>query len=411
MNQDKWNEINFLLSENIKTDISENDFEKNVIQALRVLDWKEYSGDIDIRPSFQFGAANRIMPDFVIKSATNQKLFVIEIKQPSIPLTSSFQQQLFSYMRHLKLEYGILIGQSIQIFYDGNLAKQEDPILLETIRFEKNNKKGETFVELFKKENYNVESLKNFTIEALEKINKKQDFKELTKKIVSDNYIEKLTELIKQDFISEYDGELIDSVLKEIDINIYKKSDFIETDLTSTNFNPTQREIRRKKTGVISSIKKLITTQPKSQEEILDELVKLFPDRHKDSMRNTVRAQLGGPNQPVRIEKERNFTLIVTIGNDNIKKYSISSPSYTNSILPIELNPSNELDFKKKLLKTKRAYITTFYANGTNEKKPWNANRFSETSGVLGNLRSRPEFRNGEWQDRGIIRVYVSIEN
>jgi len=221
---DKWNEINFLLSDNIKTDISENDFEKNVIQALRVLGWKEYSGDFDIRPSFQFGASNRIMPDFVIKSDTNQKLFVIEIKQPSIPLTSTFQQQLFSYMRHLKLEYGILIGQSIQIFYDGNLAKQEDPILLETIKFEKNNKKGETFVELFNKENYNVESLKNFTIEALKKINQKQDFKELTNKIISEKYTEKLTELIKQDFISEYDGELIDSVLKELKFEIIEKS-------------------------------------------------------------------------------------------------------------------------------------------------------------------------------------------
>ncbi len=325
MNQDKWNEINFLLSENIKTDISETDFEKNVIQALRVLDWKEFLGDFDIRPSFQFGAANRIMPDFVIKSATNQKLFVIEIKQPSIPLTSTFQQQLFSYMRHLKLEYGILIGQSIQIFYDGNLAKQEDPILLETIRFEKNNKKGETFVELFNKENHNVESLKNFTIEALKKINQKQDFKELTKKIISESYSEKLIELIKQDFISEYDGELIDSVLKDLKFEITEKSS-----------------------------------------NIIESETKIFA-------------------------KPREF-------------------NYSSTILPIELNPQGESEFKRKLLITKQAFITTYYANGTSERKKWKANSFRETSGVLGNLRSRPEFRNGKWQELGIIKVFVSID-
>lgn len=325
MNQDKWNEINFLLSENIKTDINETDFEKNVIQALRVLDWKEFLGDIDIRPSFQFGAANRIMPDFVIKSATNQKLFVIEIKQPSIPLTSTFQQQLFSYMRHLKLEYGILIGQSIQIFYDGDLVKQEDPILLETIRFEKNNKKGETFVELFNKENYNAESLKKFTIEALKKINQKQDFKELTKKIISENYTEKLIELIKQDFISEYDGELIDSVLKDLKFEINEKSSNI-------------------------------------------------------------------------IEREtKNFA-------------KPRESNYSSTILPIELNPSGESEFKRKLLITKQAFITTYYANGTSERKKWRANSFRETSGVLGNLRSRPEFRNGKWQELGIIKVFVSID-
>ena len=88
MNNEKWNEICFLLSENIRLDISASDFEQNVIQALRVLDWKEYSGDIEIRPSFHIGASNRITPDFVIKSSDNRKLFVIEIKQPNIQLNS-----------------------------------------------------------------------------------------------------------------------------------------------------------------------------------------------------------------------------------------------------------------------------------------------------------------------------------
>lgn len=65
MDKEKWNEICFLLSDNIKTDINENDFEQNVIQALRVLEWKEFLGYIQIRPSFQIGASNRIMPDFI----------------------------------------------------------------------------------------------------------------------------------------------------------------------------------------------------------------------------------------------------------------------------------------------------------------------------------------------------------
>lgn len=221
---ERWMEVCFLLSDSIKPDISENAFEKNIIQALRVLNWKQFLNDFDIRPSFQVGASNRITPDFVMKSNDQNKLFVIEIKQPNIPLNSNFQQQLFSYMRYLKLEYGILIGQSIQIFYDGDLVKQEDPILLETIKFEHNNERGIAFVELFDKENFNKESLKDFTLKSLKKINLKQDFKELTEKIISDDFTERLTELIKQDFISEYDGELIDSVLQKLKIEIIIKS-------------------------------------------------------------------------------------------------------------------------------------------------------------------------------------------
>lgn len=327
MNKEKWNEICFLLSDNIRTDISESDFEQNVVQALRVLDWKEYSGDIEIRPSFQVGASNRITPDFVIKDSDNRKLFVIEIKQPNIPLNSRFQQQLFSYMRQLKLEYGILIGQGIQIFYDGDLAKQEDPILLETIKFTKDNEKGLKFVEIFAKENFNQESLRNFTLNGLKKLNRREEHKELTKKLLDENYQAKISELIKQDFLDEYDGELIESVLENLTVEIRAK-----------NALPKQSEL------------------PKRE-----------------------------------FSKER----IV---------------HYSNGILPIELNPSTEYEFKRRLLLTKTAYITTFYKNGTSKQKVWNANRFRETSGVLGNLRSRPEFRNGEWQKLGIEKVLVSID-
>jgi hypothetical protein len=326
MNKEKWNEIAYLLSENLPTDLSETDFGQKVIQALRILDWKEYKGEIEKEHSLQFGSVNKLRPDFIIKSE-DKRLFVIEIKLPSIPINSNFQRQLFSYMRQLKLEYGILIGQGIQIFYDGNLINQDDPILLETIQLKPDNEKGEKFVELFSKESYSTELLKSFTLNSLKKINRKEDHKKLTEKILSENYKEKISELIKQDFLNEYDGELIDSVLKELKIEIKRKhSEITQTELPKSQFR-----------------------------------------------------------EPKNID-------------------------YSNGILPIELNPSTEFEFKKRLLLTKTAYITTFYKNGTSKQKVWNANRFRETSGVLGNLRSRPEFRNGEWQKLGIEKVLVSID-
>ncbi|NQV38537.1 MAG: type I restriction enzyme HsdR N-terminal domain-containing protein [Candidatus Marinimicrobia bacterium] len=240
MNNEKWNEIYFLLSENIRTDISESDFEQNVIQALRVLDWKEFLGDIQIRPSFQIGASNRIMPDFVINSYEKKNLFVIEIKQPSIPLNTNFQQQLFSYMRQLRLQYGVLIGQVIQVFYDGDLTDHDDPVLLETIEFKKDNLKGQKFVELFSKENFSNDLLQSFTLNSLKKINRKADQKKLHQKIISTNYQSEILELIKQDFLNKYDAELIDNVLQEISINITAKN---QTEIEKPKF---QTEIQKK---------------------------------------------------------------------------------------------------------------------------------------------------------------------
>lgn len=220
MNSDKWNEICFLLYENLKAEISENAFEQNVIQALSVLGWKEYLNDFSVRPSFQIGASNRITPDFVIKSQDDTRLFVIEIKQPNIQLTSNFQQQLFSYMRQLKLEYGILIGEYIQIFYDGNLSGQHEPILLETIRFNRNDKKGENFVRLFTKDTFAESPLEEFVHKAIKKINKNEVFSKLKRHILSDTFSAELTNIIKQHFIKQYDGEIVDNVIKELHFEI-----------------------------------------------------------------------------------------------------------------------------------------------------------------------------------------------
>jgi hypothetical protein len=324
---EKWNEICFLLSQNVKSDISEYEFEQKVIQALSVLGWKEYLGDFEIRPSFKIGAANSITPDFIIKSESKVRLFAIEIKQPQLPINTGFQKQLFSYMRQLKLEYGLLIGQSIQIFYDGILSNQDDPILLENIIFERNSEKGEKFVELFCKGNYSAESLKVFTLKSLEKINRKEDFKLLSNKILSENFKDNIFNLIKQEFISDYDGELIDAVLNDLKIEISSKNKIAET-----------------KTNYIKQF-----SQPK----------------------------------------------------ENL---------YSSTTLPIELNPNNEREFKRKLLINRRAYITSIYADGKKERKIWNIRKFDETSDVIGNLRSRPEFRINEWPKRGIIKVFVSIE-
>lgn len=77
--------------------------------------------------------------------------------------------------------------------------------------------------------------------------------------------------------------------------------------------------------------------------------------------------------------------------------------------LPITLEPSQVSDFKARLLHRKAAEITISFSDGHTESRPWDASRFAETSNVFGNLRSRPEFRQGEWKKRGIVKVHVRV--
>ena len=96
---------------------------------------------------------------------------------------------------------------------------------------------------------------------------------------------------------------------------------------------------------------------------------------------------------------------------------STGSASSSNAIittkskdkLPITLDPPQVEDFKRRLLERKAAQLTIFYSDGRTETRLWNAPRFSETSNVFGNLRSRPDLRQGKWQASGIVKVHVRV--
>lgn len=81
----------------------------------------------------------------------------------------------------------------------------------------------------------------------------------------------------------------------------------------------------------------------------------------------------------------------------------------TPSMLLITLDPPQSAEFKRQLLIHRRAEIVTYYSDGRIEHRPWDASKFSESSNVMGNLRSRPEFRQGAWQTANIVKVHACV--
>lgn len=79
------------------------------------------------------------------------------------------------------------------------------------------------------------------------------------------------------------------------------------------------------------------------------------------------------------------------------------------TVLPIELFPGDPDIFKNALLQSKKAEISVIFSDGSIQTKMWDASRISKTSNVIGNLRSRPEFRSGQWQNSGILRIKVRV--
>lgn len=85
----------------------------------------------------------------------------------------------------------------------------------------------------------------------------------------------------------------------------------------------------------------------------------------------------------------------------------LQGPENGGSTLQIELEPSSESVFKESLLRTQKAVFTIFYNDGRIVERSWDASKFSSSSNLMGNIRSRPEFRQGQWQKLGIRSVKV----
>lgn len=77
--------------------------------------------------------------------------------------------------------------------------------------------------------------------------------------------------------------------------------------------------------------------------------------------------------------------------------------------LPITLEPPKEDEFRKAFMQQGEAKIHITHSDGRIETKIWKKMKLNKHSKILGNLRSRPEFRNGEWQKNGIKKVKVVV--
>ena len=77
--------------------------------------------------------------------------------------------------------------------------------------------------------------------------------------------------------------------------------------------------------------------------------------------------------------------------------------------LPIVLDPSPETAFRKALLRQQHAWIVEVHQDGRRTVRRWNAANMSESSGIIGNLRARPRYRKGMWEQLGLKSLIVSI--
>lgn len=200
-------------------------YEQKIIQSLEKLGWSQFRKEIILKQSLQLGSAGRIIPDIIVKSLQNNESFVIEVKKPSADIeNNSHKNQLFSYMRQLKLENGLLIGNKIQIYYDGKLNKSEEPILLKSIDVSESDKDGLLFLNLFQKETFSYQHIEIFAEKTIKELATQSHKKKLRELLLSSDYQEKIQEFITGGLQQNWDKETIKTVLNQLSISICPKN-------------------------------------------------------------------------------------------------------------------------------------------------------------------------------------------
>lgn len=92
-----------------------------------------------------------------------------------------------------------------------------------------------------------------------------------------------------------------------------------------------------------------------------------------------------------------------------INQETLNCEETENEEFTVEFEFGSPDCFKQELLKTQKAYISEYYADGRVQVIPWEATRFNEKSSLLSNIYSKPNYRKAARLKLGIVKLYVSI--
>jgi predicted type IV restriction endonuclease len=209
---EKWNYFVYDLCEAKTKDIEEDGFHALIETQLQHLGWAKYKEEICHKPSIHLGNNNSIVPDIIIKRDGEDE-FVIEVKRPSHKQSKKDVDQLLSYMRILKLNVGIYIGDHIEIFYD--MPSSKEAISVMKVPLEINNKLGAKFVERFDKENFSQESIVDFCEERIQEIQRQNSLNEIKQSLIADAQTQ-IAESLRPYLIEKYAGSFSEEEIKNM---------------------------------------------------------------------------------------------------------------------------------------------------------------------------------------------------
>ena len=215
--KDIWNDLCFRINQN-NQNIPERDFQIIAESLFEKLGWSSYRHEIITQKAIPVGASGITKPDIII-SDNEKKLFVVELKKPSISISGRNSEQLFSYMRLLKLKFGLLLGETLQAYYEVS-DDYESPIKIVELHFISDSEDGINFIKLLSKDEYSQDNIDNYCKQKIELNAENEKSQQFINELCTENGKKIIIDLLKEKLSTKYTEEVIVSIINSIQINI-----------------------------------------------------------------------------------------------------------------------------------------------------------------------------------------------
>lgn len=164
--KDNWLEIYDILSYCINNGVMESTYQREIENCFKVLGWRKTNSTLRSQVTIPIGSNNFIRPD-IVQQKENENgnivpVIAVEIKRPDNIKSERQELQLFSYMRQLRLNLGLYIGEKIQLYYDAQDNKENPiapPVPVMTVNIKDTDNNGEAFCDLFAYEQCSIEKI------------------------------------------------------------------------------------------------------------------------------------------------------------------------------------------------------------------------------------------------------------
>ena len=208
--QETWKRFVYPLIEDKKQDVEEETYHRHIENQLMLLGWEPWKGEIIHKQSLRIGNRNRMEPDILV-ARDDEYQFVIEVKRPGNTQVKEEITQLESYMRQLRLDVGIYIGEHIEMFYDKPNSSHVVSVFKLAIDLEE--KRGARFVELFSKENFSKEDIVDFCKERIQEIQRQNSLNKIKESLIVDAQAQ-IAESLKPYLIDKYGNSFSEEDIK-----------------------------------------------------------------------------------------------------------------------------------------------------------------------------------------------------